>query len=87
VSFDPPGENRAFRAGSAFPFRLLSDTGKVAGAAYDTVKAADERNPTMARRITYLIDPAGVVRRVYRVSDVSGHADEVLRDLAELSAG
>ena len=32
-------------------------------------------------RKTYLIDPAGVVRRVYDVQDVATHSDEVLADI------
>lgn len=38
----------------------------------------------MARRVSYLIDPDGVIRRAYTVTDAAGHADEVLRDLDEL---
>ena len=36
------------------------------------------------RRLSYLIDPSGVIRRAYRVTDVAGHADEVLHDLEAL---
>jgi peroxiredoxin len=31
--------------------------------------------------VTYLIDPAGVVRRVYNVEDVSTHSEVVLADI------
>jgi len=40
-----------------------------------------------ARRISYLIDPSGVIRRSYEVADIPAHAAEVLADLAELKAG
>ena len=40
----------------------------------------------MARRLTFLIDPDGVVRKVYDVKDFGGHPDEVLADLNQLTA-
>jgi len=40
-----------------------------------------------ARRLSYLIDPSGVIRRSYEVSDIPAHAGEVLADLAALQAG
>jgi len=38
-------------------------------------------------RVSYLVDPAGVIRKGYVVADVKGHADDVLADLALLRAG
>ena len=35
-------------------------------------------------RKSFLIDPRGVLRKAYVVSDVAGHADEVLADLRQL---
>ena len=34
--------------------------------------------------MSYLIDPDGVIQRVYDVTDVAGHAGEVLDDLQSL---
>jgi hypothetical protein len=34
-----------------------------------------------------LIDPEGVVRKIYEVSDVAAHPGEVLEDIRALSAG
>jgi peroxiredoxin len=34
--------------------------------------------------MSFLIDPDGIVRTVYRVTDVSTHAGEVLADLERL---
>ena len=39
-----------------------------------------------ARRVSLLIDPTGVVRRVYTKISPRGHAAEVLRDLETLRA-
>ena len=36
-------------------------------------------------RATFLIDPEGVIRRVWRKVKVAGHADEVLAALKSLS--
>lgn len=39
-----------------------------------------------AKRITFVIDPEGTIRRVYEVDDVEGHPDEILADLSSLGA-
>ncbi len=87
ASFDTPQENKAFADAQRFGFRLLSDPDRVAGQAYHAAKEADEPASGFARRIAYLIDPAGVVRRSYEVTDVAGFADQVLGDMGELSTG
>ena len=71
----------------SFPFPLLSDVERVAGQAYETVRHPDEPSPQFAKRRTYLIDPDGIVRKAYRVTDISSHADQVLADLAALQNG
>lgn len=38
----------------------------------------------LARRVTFLIDAGGVVRKVYPRVSPRGHAEEVLRDLRRL---
>jgi peroxiredoxin len=48
------------------------------------VRDADDPYPDFPKRISYLIDPDGVIRRSYEVTDVDGHADAVLADLATL---
>jgi peroxiredoxin len=39
-----------------------------------------------AKRIAYLIDPEGVIRKAYTVKDVNVFADEVLGDLRPLQS-
>ena len=56
------------------------------GEVYGAKKKPDEQWADFANRITYLIDPEGVVRRVYKVKDVAAHPDEVLADIRALSA-
>jgi peroxiredoxin len=44
----------------------------------------DEQFAEFAKRIAYLIDPDGVIRKGYEVSDVNTFAGDVLADLATL---
>ena len=84
VSFDTPEDNRGFAEQESFPFPLLSDVERVAGQAYETLRHPDEPSPEYAKRRTYLIDPDGIVRKAYRVTDIPAHSDQVLADLAAL---
>ena len=87
ISFDPPAANRRFAERFGFPFRLLSDEDRTVGEAYETKRAPEERGAGSPKRRTYLIDPEGVIRKAYRVTDVDGHPDEVLADLHRLGGG
>ena len=86
ISFDTPEENAAFRAKFDFPFPLLCDTDKSVGALYDVLRDADDPFADYPQRISYLIDPDGVIAKTYQVSDPGGHAAEVLADLTALQA-
>jgi peroxiredoxin Q/BCP len=84
VSFDPPETNRAFARKQGFGFRLLSDEDRRVGELYETKRHPSERGAEWPKRRTYLIDPQGVIRKAYRVTDVMAHPDEVLVDLRAL---
>ena len=84
ASFDTPAETRAFAIAQSFGFPLLSDPERQAGRDYQVSRQPDDQYVAFPLRISYLIDPDGVIRRSYAVSDVAGHADQVLRDLAKL---
>ena len=86
ISFDIPADNAAFRMKFDFPFDLLSDSGRTVGAAYDALRADDDPFADYPRRISYLIDPEGFIAKTYEVGDPSGHAAEVLVDLAALQS-
>ena len=66
--------------------RLLSDVDHAVGEAYGTARPPDHDWAAVARRRTYLIDPDGVVRKVYDVKDFGGHPEEVLADLRALQS-
>ena len=63
------------------PFKLLSDTQREVGAAYDVLKDSSDRTVGRAQRVTYLIDPGGTIREAYEVDDIEMHPAKVLADL------
>ena len=84
ASFDTVEENRAFADEQGFPFRLLADPDRSVGRDYGVTRAAGDQYAAFARRFSFLINPDGLVARVYEVADVKSHADAVLADLDAL---
>jgi peroxiredoxin Q/BCP len=83
ISFDAPEVNNAFREKYDFPFRLLSDYDEQVGVAYQTRDPGTDK-VSFSKRFSYLINPEGVIRKSYEVSDIPVHPAEVLADLHEL---
>jgi peroxiredoxin Q/BCP len=83
VSTDKAGTLAKFRDKHDFRFPLLSDADKEVATAYGTLK----EHGKSANRVTYLIDPEGVVRAVWPKVKVDGHAEAVLARLTELAGG
>jgi len=81
VSTDKPGTLAKFRDKHDFQFTLLSDSEKEIATDYGTLKDHGKS----ANRVTYLIDPKGVVRAVWPRVKVDGHAEKVLARLGELA--
>ena len=81
ASFDSPAENKFFAEARRLPFRLLSDTERRVGEAYDVLKDPADRSAGLARRVTYLIAPEGTIREAYQVEDIEMHPAKVLADL------
>ncbi|MFT7597717.1 MAG: peroxiredoxin Q/BCP [Acidimicrobiales bacterium] len=86
ISFDVAADNLAFAEKLDFPFRLLADPQKVAGAAYQVLRDPDDKFANFSQRHSYLIDPGGKIAKAYEVADPSAHALEVMADLATLKA-
>ena len=88
ISHDVPDDNCAWAEESGFQFKLLSDPERVTSAAYLAQRGPDDPWAGGVRRVTYLIDPEGIVQRSYDVGpgDIFGHPQAVLADLRELSA-
>ena len=87
ASFDTPEENRTFADEQHFEFRLLSDVDRAVGTRYEAVREPGEPYADFAQRIAYLIDPTGIIRKAYQVTDVDAFAADVLTDLAALRDG
>jgi peroxiredoxin Q/BCP len=81
VSADNLDSHQQFCAKESLTFRLLADADKKTIAAYGSAMA---QNPNYAARNTFLIDPKGVVRKVFTKVDPKVHSQEVLAALAEL---
>ena len=84
ASFDSVEESRQFADEQEFGFRLLSDTDGLTGRAYGVARPVGDQYASFARRFSYLINPDGLIVRVYDVADVKGHAEDVLADLKRL---
>lgn len=84
ASFDTVEDNRTFADNEHFPFQLLSDHERKVGPLYGAERPADDPHPEYARRVTYVIDPQGVVRKNYLVTDIGEHLDQVLQDVRDL---
>jgi peroxiredoxin Q/BCP len=82
MSFDSVDKNRAFAEKYAFPYRLLSDTDRKIGFAYQATSPGETGG---AKRISYLIDPKGNIARAYTVIDKAAHAAQVLADIDALA--
>ena len=80
MSADNVDSHQQFGTKESLTFRLLADPGKETIGAYGSLAA----NGMVAARNTFLIDPKGVVRKVYTKVNPNPHSQEVLADLAEL---
>ncbi|MBI1908525.1 thioredoxin-dependent thiol peroxidase [Candidatus Uhrbacteria bacterium] len=86
VSADSVKRHAKFAEVEQLNFPVLSDEDRTALEAYGVwqQKSMMGKKYMGIVRTTLLIDPEGVVRKVYENVKVSGHVDEVLRDLAAL---
>ncbi len=86
ASFDSVDDQKTFAEENSFPYPLISDAGKEIGRAYDAERAEGEDyfEFGIPRRISYLIDPDGIIAKAYDLDgqDLSAHAAEVLADIA-----
>jgi peroxiredoxin Q/BCP len=84
LSFDTVSENRVWAERNGFRFRLLSDVDHTVGRAYEVEREPDDQYAAFPLRVSYLVDPAGTIRKTYSVSGVADHATAVLETLAAL---
>ena len=86
ASYDTPEEARAFAEMNGLGFRLVCDVDRSVAAAYQVLRPPGDQYEHFPLRVSYLIDPDGVVRKAYVVADVRGHATDILDDLVRLQA-
>ena len=77
VSVDPLEDVQGFADECGLRFPLVSDAERALTESIGALKDYGEYGQ-MAARVTFLLDANGLVRRVWHVSDVETHADEVL---------
>lgn len=82
VSGQDEVSHEKFCTAEGLHFKLLADPHCKLSALYGSV--VDLGVAKLSARHTFLIDPAGVIRKVYLKVDPSRHSAEVLADLAEL---
>lgn len=88
ASFNTVEANREFASEQGFDFDLLSDVDRVAGTAYDVLRAPGQEYQHKPRRVTYLVAPDGRIACSYAVrDDLYAHAGQVLEDLTALVDG
>jgi thioredoxin-dependent peroxiredoxin len=80
VSTDPSGRNDEFRAECGLAFPLVSDEGAELTSSLGLLKDFGEHG-TFARRVTYLLDAEGIVRKLWDVTDAAAHPEEVLAEV------
>ena len=88
VSPDSPASHARFAEKHALRHRLLSDEAHTLLEAYGAWKEKRLYGKAVmgTERSTFLIDPAGTVRAVWRRVKVQGHPDEVREMLASLAS-
>src|SRR5215813_553834 len=82
VSMQDEKSHQAFCAKESLTFKLLADTRHEVSEKYDSVMNLGVAK--LSARHTFLIDPNGVVRKVWTEVDVKKHSDEVLVALEPL---
>ncbi len=80
ISADTVDSHQQFCTKESLTFRMLADPGKEVIASYGSLAP----NGMVAARNTFLIDPKGVIRKVYTKVNPNPHSQEVLAELSEL---
>ena len=84
VSVDTVDSHKSFCTKEGFNFKLLADANHAVAQKYGSTM--EYNGIILAARNTFLIDPTGVVRKVYLKVSPQGHSEEVLADLQQLQS-
>ena len=83
VSMQDQKSHQEFCAKESLTFKLLADTKSGVSGKYDSVMNFGVTK--LSSRHTFLIDPNGIVRKVWTSVDVKTHSEDVLRAIDELN--
>lgn len=80
VSRDSLSSHEKFKANQYFPFELISDPEETLCQLFDVIKMKSMYGKEVRgiERSTFIIDPDGILRHVWRKVRVKGHVEEVL---------
>ncbi len=86
VSTDSLASHQKFRAKHQLPFPLLSDEDAEVAKKYGVYKQKNMYGKVTwgIERSTFVIDPDGIVRKVYRKVRVPGHVDDVRAQIQQV---
>jgi len=84
VSVDTVDSHKGFCTKEGLNFKLLADPDHTVVQKYGSVM--EYNGMVLAARNTFLIDPTGVIRKVYLKVGPDGHSEEVLADLQQLQS-
>ncbi len=82
VSEDTVDSHKEFCAKESLSFKLLADSSHEVAPKYGSIR--EYNGAQVAARNTFLIDPNGVIRKVFMAVKPNPHSEEVLAALAEL---
>jgi peroxiredoxin Q/BCP len=78
VSGDDSTSHRKFADKFKLPFTLLADTSR------KTIETYGADGLLFPKRVTFIIDPTNVIRKIYHGFDANDHAAMIAKDLDEL---
>ncbi|HXM64103.1 MAG TPA: peroxiredoxin [Terriglobales bacterium] len=84
VSVDNVDSHKSFCTKEGLNFKLLADSNHAVVEKYGSIM--EYNGMTLAARNTFLIDPTGVIRKVYLKVSPQGHSEQVLADLQQLQS-
>ncbi len=84
VSVDEVESHKSFCTKEGLNFKLLADSRHAVMQKYGSIM--EYNGMTLAARNTFLIDPTGLIRKVYLEVSPQGHSGEVLADLQQLQS-
>lgn len=85
VSMDDSRSHEAFAKKYSLPFSLLADVKGDVSVSYGSLRVVGHSR--FSKRQTFIIDPQGVVRKIYRHVNPDKHSQQVIADLRALKAG